>query len=199
MKAIDISNFWLPGIVSDYEARQLMGAVKDLGFKRVIAGTQVPSVCYQQLDAASNVGLEIAAYIQMDWSKSVSEQLYNAQYAIDTLRIKDLAITVETPVLSVAGMHFEPKQLTQAFSMARKLGFKNLSIYTNFDNWNRLMHNSEAFRSYPLWYAHYDDLANVNSARAWRVDGFGGWWQPAMKQYAQNVDVAGINADLNEY
>lgn len=199
MKAFDVSNYWQSGPVTDEEARAMLGQAREEGFKRIIAGTQRPSVCYQQLSIAQSFGFELAAYVQVDWSASLVSQFSAARYAIDTLPVKNLAITVEAPANSFSELMFTPKLLSAAIAQAKKFNFKNVVIYTNWDNWHRLMDDSEAFRSYPLWYAHYDGLANVESAHAWREDGFGGWWEPYMKQFSQNQLVAGMNVDLDDY
>ena len=45
---------------------------------------------------------------------------------------------------------------------------------------------------YPLWYAHYDQIANFNDFRE-----FGGWSKPAMKQYQGDATVCQTDVDLN--
>ena len=46
--------------------------------------------------------------------------------------------------------------------------------------------------AYSLWYAHYDGVANFNDFGA-----FGGWTKPAMKQFAGDTTVCGLDVDKN--
>ena len=191
-KAIDVSNFWLPGPVSDDEALRLMQEAKRQGYSRVIAGTQIPSVCFQQLQAAYRAGQEIQAYLQLNPTQDLHTQVLEADRAVDTLPISRLWVTVEW-----RGPEYLLAVLTSALADCRRTSFPYLGIYTNMSNWARHMSDTAIFRSYPLWWAGYGNSAL--DAHEWRGAGFGGWWRPSMKQWLQNVDVVGMNCDQNVY
>lgn len=46
--------------------------------------------------------------------------------------------------------------------------------------------------NYNLWYAHYDNVVSFSDFSA-----FGGWTKPAMKQFAGDVTVCGLDVDKN--
>lgn len=48
------------------------------------------------------------------------------------------------------------------------------------------------FGHLPLWYAHYDHIANFSD---WTE--FGGWSVPTIKQYAGTTNDCGGSVDLN--
>lgn len=53
-----------------------------------------------------------------------------------------------------------------------------------------------SFTSLPLWYAHYD---NSPSFSDWPSVKFGGWSQPAMKQYAGDTTLCSLGTDNDYY
>jgi len=195
-KIIDISNFWLPTPVIDDMARELMRTAKTIyGVQRVIAGTQVPSICYQQLDAALSEGLAIDAYVQFAAEEAIEPQFdgqTGARWAVGALPIKTLWITVEEQDFII---DYRAK-LAEAIKVAKANGFRDLGIYTNQNNWLSQMGDTLDYRSYKLWWASYG-LPDTLRAPAWRSGGFGGWWKPALRQYSQNMLLAGMNVDYN--
>lgn len=194
-KAFDVSNFWFPGPVGDDVATDALASAKALGYTRIIAGTQVPSVCWQQLSIAYTLGFALEAYVQFSADKDVTQQFSDARNAVDTLPIRILWIAAEWPD-NPAGYASLYKE---AHAAARAHGFVKRGVYTNWDNWNRLMANTVEYRSLPLWYANYDNVPYYD-APLWRVQGFGGWWKPAMKQHTANVPLGNLqNVDLNAY
>lgn len=84
--------------------------------------------------------------------------------------------------------------LQQLLEAVSALGLST-GIYTSPFEWQRVMGASTSFSSYPLWYAHYDDTASF--ADFPRFHSFGGWTQPAMKQFAGDRAFAEVQYDAN--
>jgi len=67
----------------------------------------------------------------------------------------------------------------------------NCGVYTSASQWNPIMGSSySGGKSYPLWYAHYDNVASFSD-----FSPFGGWTTPYMKQYMGDVTVCGYDTD----
>jgi len=85
--------------------------------------------------------------------------------------------------------------LSGAVSRARQLGIA-IGFYSSEYEWGVTMGSYSAFSSYPLWYADWDGQLNYND----NTFRFGGWTQPALKQYADhNPSGCGPDTDLNWY
>jgi hypothetical protein len=74
-----------------------------------------------------------------------------------------------------------------------------MGVYSSPYEWNIVMGNctAGAEAGLPIWYAHYDDTKSFNDFTV-----FGGWHQPAMKQYNDADTVGakcGISADADWY
>jgi len=70
-----------------------------------------------------------------------------------------------------------------------------LGIYTSKVNWQEIVGVSwNGVAKYPLWYAHYDNSASFSD-----FSPYGGWNKPAIKQYAGDKTVCGVDVDLNFY
>ena len=70
----------------------------------------------------------------------------------------------------------------------------SIGIYTSNSQWSPITGGSTAFKSYPLWYPHYDNSASFSDFVP-----FGGWSKPAIKQYAGDVSFCGAGVDKNYY
>jgi GH25 family lysozyme M1 (1,4-beta-N-acetylmuramidase) len=68
-----------------------------------------------------------------------------------------------------------------------------VGIYTSVYEWSTII-NTAAFASYPLWYAQYQTPPQASFAG---FTPFGGWTQPAMKQFAGNESYGGVSYDGN--
>lgn len=191
-QAYDISNFWTPAPVSDQQAVEWMRHIRDVGVTRVICGTQVVSVCQQQLQAAREVGLERDIYIQVEWDLPFTAQVARAYHAAETTSVRVAWVTVESLVRGLSAVGRQ-RALTRMLSAVRDC-FPRQGIYTNYDNWVNRMGNTPRFHSYPLWQADYNPPFNLWSGR-----GFGGWELPAMRQYEPNVLDWEVNVDRNVY
>jgi GH25 family lysozyme M1 (1,4-beta-N-acetylmuramidase) len=70
----------------------------------------------------------------------------------------------------------------------------SLGIYSSASQWNPIMGGSTAFKSLPLWYAHYDYNPSFSD-----FSSFGGWTSPAIKQYAGDQSFCSCSVDKNYY
>lgn len=65
--------------------------------------------------------------------------------------------------------------------------------------WNQILGGYDVckkFTDLPIWYAYYDLVPNFDD---WEKYKFGGWTQPALKQYTGNGRVCGFGVDLSFY
>jgi len=70
-----------------------------------------------------------------------------------------------------------------------------LGIFTSYINWQQIVGlDWTGASSLPLWYSHYNSLANFDDFIA-----FGGWSTPSIKQYWANHPQCGTDVDLNWY
>lgn len=70
----------------------------------------------------------------------------------------------------------------------------SMGVYTSKSQWTPIMGGSTKFSSYPLWYAHYDNVENFSDFVA-----FGGWSAPHIKQYAGTTAICSASVDKNVY
>jgi len=69
-----------------------------------------------------------------------------------------------------------------------------IGIYTSASQWEPIMGDYEGGSPYPLWYAHYDGQPNFGD-----FSPFNGWTSPAIKQYAGDDNVCGLDLDDDWY
>ena len=70
----------------------------------------------------------------------------------------------------------------------------HLGVYTSRSQWEPIMGDWNGGSSFPLWYAHYDNNPSFSD-----FSPFGGWNQPAIKQYVGDAVVCGAGVDKNWY
>eukprot|EP01034_Spumella_vulgaris_P026849 gene26849-33493_t len=70
----------------------------------------------------------------------------------------------------------------------------SIGVYTSKSQWTPITGSSTAMKSYPLWYAHYDNVQSFSDFSA-----FGGWTKPAIKQYAGDVSFCSAGWDKSWY
>lgn len=75
-------------------------------------------------------------------------------------------------------------QFLQQAIQGATAGGARVGIYASSSMWSQIMGSSTAFKSYPLWYPHYDGKASFSDFTS-----FGGWTSPHMKQYNDKSDV----------
>jgi GH25 family lysozyme M1 (1,4-beta-N-acetylmuramidase) len=83
--------------------------------------------------------------------------------------------------------------LSAMVQRGRELGV-SMGIYSSASQWNPIMGGSTAFSDLPLWYAHYDMNPSFSD---WYS--FGGWYKPAIKQYAGDQTFCSAGVDKNYY
>ena len=75
-----------------------------------------------------------------------------------------------------------------------------LGVYSGKGSWANVFgsHTVDggALKVLPLWYSHYDGVANFND---WSSIKFGGYSKPAIKQYQGTTGFCGTSVDLNFY
>ena len=70
---------------------------------------------------------------------------------------------------------------------ALKAKGKSTGIYASHYMWIKIMgstSNCSIFKSFPLWYAHYDKTPSFSD---WASLPFGGWFKPYIKQFEGTV------------
>lgn len=70
----------------------------------------------------------------------------------------------------------------------------HLGIYTSASQWNPIMGGNTDFKSYDLWYPHYDSKDSFSD-----FSPFGGWSKPAIKQYIGTTSICSASVDKNFY
>jgi len=75
-----------------------------------------------------------------------------------------------------------------------------LGVYSSWGSWGNVFgsasYDGGALKALPLWYAHYDGIANFNDYAGLK---FGGWSKPAIKQFRGDVPYCGTTVDFNFY
>jgi len=69
-----------------------------------------------------------------------------------------------------------------------------IGVYTSASQWGPIMGSYTGGSAYPLWYAHYDGNPSFDD-----FSPFGGWSQPAIKQYQGSTSICGCGVDYNYY
>ena len=197
-RCLDMSNYWLPGPISDQDAHQRMQLAKDQGFTGIIAGTQVPSLCNQQVKAALSVGMWADIYHYINWSISVTDQANTILYAIEDVRDRVNVVWIDIEETPPNGwshtdvLDFISRMVFHLWNHGCIVG-----IYTSHYKWNSFTGNSDTFNHLMLWPTEYDEDPPFD-ASWWARKNFGGWEAPTWVQFAENANVAGMNVDLNE-
>lgn len=185
LKAVDISSY-TGRVVGVEEWAEVKALGYDLAIIQAWTGRSKNVYCHDSLRNAREAGLMTAAYIALLPDKGGGDQAKEGVAAIgdELFHLRFIAIDMEVPGVK------EEFAGNAAFYAAR---YRRTIIYTAFHFWYSQMGNTDAFSDRPLWQAKYDDddLNNVFQ--------FGGWTSSVGKQYAQNVEVAGINTDLNVF
>lgn len=173
------------------------------GVRHLIAGTQWPEVTRRQLEIAVRGGLSVDLYVYIYWQDSMEEQVGEA-----------LALAEEFPAVGRIWIDIEedadgettgslrprldepltPDQLEERIAEALDLcGDFPCGLYTSRGWWQTYFEDRDAFADVPLWYARWDRRPTLST---WPNDRFGGWAEPAAKQYAEAY-VCGVSVDAN--
>jgi GH25 family lysozyme M1 (1,4-beta-N-acetylmuramidase) len=183
---IDCSNY--SGVLSPQSARCLRAA----GFEFLIAGTQVPSVTRQQLEAAIAAGLEAQAYVYLYWSRDTAGEVRRALDGIAGLPVSRLWLDCED-----AARGLSPGAIVERIEAAlAACGDLPAGIYTGRWWWRAATGDSTAFAHLPLWHAEYRGA--IDSPPALHdFHPYGGWQAPALWQFQGTTAVCGFSVDLN--
>jgi len=74
----------------------------------------------------------------------------------------------------------------------------SVGIYTSKSQWTEIMGTSfKGGANLPLWYSHYDNVASFADFSRSAIGAYGGWTQPAIKQYQGDQSACGCNTDFN--
>ena len=190
--AIDVSNF--TGPIDAARGR----ALREAGVQRGVVGTQYPGAPYPagcahlQLPALIDAGIAVEAYVYLWFAHDAVAQVRDALDVIGPWRdrIRRLWIDVEDESggLDVVG------RVAAVASAVEACGAMPAGIYSAAWYWDAWMGGTSAFSMLPLWAAQYDGRADVE------VRPFGGWTRAAMKQYAEDATIGGVERlDLNWY
>lgn len=194
-----MSNFWLPKVVNDLDARQRMQMAKDMGFAGIIAGTQIPSVCAQQVNAAVAVGMWADVYHYLKFDVLASRQAEAILDAVDGIADRINIVWLDFEAAPPASMSTENMRLWISIlvDILRASGLR-LGIYTRKLWWELCTGDTEALSNLLLlWPTEYDLSPPFNQAW-WDAHGFGGWAAPTWVQFAADANIAGMNVDINE-
>ena len=194
--AIDISNY--SGPVGAAQARGLAAA----GVHRAVVGTQYPrppyppGVAHEQIPALLAAGLEVHAYVYLWLPEDCAEQVQEAVARLEPWRGRIHGLWLDVEDTSAGGITAAQRlgAVERAIEAARAAADWPLGIYTARWYWQQAMDDTTACAEFPLWVAQYDRRADL------AFTPFGGWRRAAMKQYAEDVAVAGVpKVDLNWY
>lgn len=161
------------------------------GIRHLVAGTQIPSVTYQQLTSALAVGMTVDIYVQLSTKSDLDHEMAKALYASEGVPIESTWIVFEAPPPDGGSAE---RWIQAALEAAERVGLPQVGVYTGAWWWDAWVADSAPFARYALWYAFYNGLPVVN----WPRERFGAWITPAWKQYVGSTSpVGGMNLDLN--
>jgi GH25 family lysozyme M1 (1,4-beta-N-acetylmuramidase) len=183
---VDCSNY--SGVLEADSARCLRAA----GFDFLIAGTQVPSVTRQQIEAALAAGLEAQAYVYLYWSRDTAAEVLRALDAVAGLPVTRLWLDCEDHARGLS-----PAAIVERIEAAlRAAGDMPAGIYTGRWWWPANTGDATAFSHLPLWHAEYRGAVDAPPApHDFRP--YGGWQSPALWQFQGTTTVCGFSVDLN--
>ena len=188
--AIDFTQWNVP---ADFVTPEQVEAWKAARVTKVVIGAGYHDAAVQQIQACADGGLAVEIYRFLFWSRPTREQVrFALSIAADSGRqigrlwpdCEDAPTVSATEVIDA---------IVEAVGMSLDARVR-CGLYTRPDWWRAFAGGNTDFSSLPLWYAHYDGKADFHDFQS-----FGGWRRPAMKQYAQNVPLAGRAVDLNIY
>eukprot|EP01112_Ceratiomyxa_fruticulosa_P014140 TRINITY_DN4029_c1_g1_i1.p1 TRINITY_DN4029_c1_g1~~TRINITY_DN4029_c1_g1_i1.p1 ORF type:complete len:232 (-),score=28.82 TRINITY_DN4029_c1_g1_i1:65-760(-) len=161
---------------------------------------QIVSTCSSAVTAGWSYGLlEVGISITpcvndtcndpVDQMKSVIQYIYS-----NNVRISHMWIEVTGNWTSSTSTN--QQILNQLFTTANNEGVQ-IGIFTSQKDWYGIMGQNYQFsHTVPLWYYHIDNMQSFGDYRP-----FGGWQNPTMKRFKQNVTTCGVfyNVDYRLY
>jgi GH25 family lysozyme M1 (1,4-beta-N-acetylmuramidase) len=181
---VDIS-VW-SGRVTDAE----MECFWDHGVRHVIVGTQEIGIARQQMEMAIEHGMTVDAYVYLMWDRDMRRQVEDALAFARSYPVGMLWLDIEQDPAGLGREALEDRIQTAA----EACGDFPCGVYTGGWWWNAHMASSRIVEDLPLWYANYDGDPSIETYPSQRV---GTWASPWGKQYAGDLDLCGIDVDLN--
>ncbi len=189
MRAFDISNY------SAIPMGEQAALLRDQG-RKAIVGCHDPVIAIAQIQALRAHCVEVELYQHFYFSIPLQREIDKLEQVIDAIGFAPRIWIAEEDTVPagvspdvVVGWIQEVIIQTVADLSPTKLG-----IYTRKGWWQEATADTTRFTNLPLWVAQYDGISNLSV-----YDGFGGWWTCAMKQYDNDVDIGGVNVDLDVY
>jgi hypothetical protein len=184
--AVDVSHWEGP------LAERELDCFWDSGVRHLIAGTQVEETTRQQLAVAVARGLTVDAYVYLYWDRAMAAQVKEAFRRASGFPIGRMWLDVEENPRGL-GANALGDLVQQALDAckAEAKGGVGCGIYTGPGFWKSYMNNTTRFAAVPLWYAWYNAKKTLD---AWAGEAFGGWPQPAGKQWAEQP-LCGVGVD----
>lgn len=144
------------------------------------------------MEVIRDAGLEMEAYVFLvgESQLTAGEQVSQALDVIRGFPVKRLWLDCEFD-----RNYLDQMQVVDVIKQAERACMDvPAGIYTSQNWWIVASANSQAFNHLPLWDAYWDGREDMDYYHS-----YGGWETPAMKQFAADVNVCGINTDKNVY
>ena len=176
---VDISNW------SGYITAAQAECWKREGIRFVVCGTQVFDTCRQQLAVATEAGLKVEAYVYLYLDGDPEYQVRAARRTISGFPVDRLWLDFEdSDPCPMPIIDFIRKSVSAC-------GDFPCGIYTGSWWWTPRMGQTTEFAHLPLWIAHYDGVAKLDSPP------LAPGWYPTMKQYRGSHELCGVTVDVN--
>jgi hypothetical protein len=190
--AVDISNWQGPLTTERIACLQARG-VQHVVVRASLEDAARRALAQQQAGAVRAAGLGLSVYVWVYFTRDAPGALVAAatdlmegfQPARYWLDVEDVEHAYPAPAANAAWL----RAALQAF---QDRGIP-AGIYTGRWYWVPYLGNTEEFAGWPLWVAQWDQVPDVT---VWQP--FGGWQQPAGKQYAGG-EACGMQVDWNVF
>jgi hypothetical protein len=163
------------------------------GVRHVVVGTQQEDITREQLAMAVSRGMTVDAYVYLYWDTDVATQVATAFQRVSGFPIGKMWLDIEQDPGGIGQTKLDAF-IQQAVTTCQASGIP-CGIYTGPGFWKSYTGNTSAFTSIPLWYALYNGKTSLSD---WKTEAFGGWSQPAAKQFATKplCGIGGVDWDV---
>ena len=191
--------------------------IKRFGYDLMIVGTQDSDIAKGQLQTGMNAEMYLGAYVWLDWTGNVADQVKRAIDIVSDYHVQWMALDVEQQLKTVIPTHrlsytghklkvgvriraaMQKMKLTPANIISQlhqavdACGDLPVVIYTGKWAWLQITLDSHEFSHIDLWDAWYphDDINEFAT--------YGGWYRCQIRQWHDTTTLAGISCDLNVY
>lgn len=167
----------------------------DLGYRHLIAGTQIPAVTRAQLEVAVRGGMTVDLYVYLYWHTSVEKQV---QVAVELAQEFPQIGTIWLDLEEAPGGRSSGELVALTQRAIETADGIPVGIYTGKGFWDTAMDDTTVFAELPLWYARYDNVASLDTYEPGGEHAFGGWTEVAGKQWDDHIPgVCGRAVDKN--